>query len=320
MSVSAPPLPTRAPTPPRAGDRDPEAPPVLELLLASRPERERRTIALSLGGALALHLLLVLLIIVTGPLGGRWSPGLPTTGNPEEQTITLLLPGTDVGGSGRAAAPASRERGAETPLLAPSHIPTTIPRVPAPGAAVPGAPGAPGAGQPGAAGEGAGAPGAGGAAYGNSAARFRPQSWDRRLYEPPDRLLPTQSDADRVAARVQGKLDAINDSAAAAADAARRATDWTIKGKDGKEWGISPGKLHLGNLTLPLPLGFSAPPGRRDEFEKNQANWDELQRSASQAEIRHTFDERVKAIRERKEKEREEQKKKKDATTTTKAN
>lgn len=313
MSVTAPPPPTRVP-PPLAGEV-PDAPPVLELLLASRPEHERRTVAFALGLALALHLLLLLLIVVTGPLGGRWSPGLPTTGNPEDRTITLLLPGTDVGGSGRVQAPAPPERGAEAPLVAPRHIPTTIPRVPAAGPGEPGAAGAPGAGQ-GAAGQGAGAEGLGGAAYGNSAARWRPRTWDRRLYEPPDALLPTQSDAERVAARVQGKLDAVNDSAAAAADAARRGTDWTVKGKDGKEWGVSPGKLHLGSITLPLPLGFQTPPGRRDQAEKEQSNWDDIQRSASQAEIRHTFDERVKAIRQRKEQERQDQKKK-DATTTT---
>lgn len=315
MSVSAPPPPTRVPTPPLAGEREPEAPPAFELLLLSRPERERRTNVLAVGGALALHLLLLLVFLIAGPIGGNWSPGIPTYGNPQDRVITLLLPGTDVGGAGHAVAPAPTPERGEAPLVTPRRIPTTIPGVPAPGPAAPGA-GQPGAGQPGA-GQGAGPEGEGGAAYGNSAARFRPKSWDRRLYEPPDRLLPTESDADRVAARVQGKLDAVNDSAAAAADAARKGTDWTIKDKNGKEWGVSPGKLHLGGLTLPLPLGFSTPPGRRDDAEREQANWDEIQRSANQAEIRHTFDERVKAIRERKAKEREDQKKKDGSTTTT---
>ncbi len=316
MSVSAPPPPTRELTPPPAGARDPETPPAFELLLLSRPERERRTSALALAGAILVHIIILLLLLVTGPLGGRWSPGIPTFGNPQDQVVTLLLPGTDVGGTGHVVAPAPPEHGAETPLVAPRHIPTTIPAVPAP-AAGQGAPGAPGAGQGGAEGAGTEGEGAGGAAYGNSAARFRPKAWDRRLWEPPDALLPTQSDADRVAARVQNKLDAVNDSAAAVADAARKGTDWTIKDKNGKEWGVSPGKLHLGGLTLPLPLGFQTPAGRRDQAEREQANWDEIQRSASQAEIRHTFDERVKAIRERKAKEREEQKKKDQTTTTT---
>ncbi len=314
MSVSAPPPPTRVPTPPPTGVRDPEAPPVFELLLLSQPERERRTNALAIAGAILGHALLLLFLLVSGPLGGSWSPGIPTYGNPQERIITLLFPGTDVGGTGHAVAPAP-EHGAEAPLVTPRHIPTTIPAVPAPGAGQPGAPGAPGAGEGGAA-QGAAGEGAGGAAYGNSAARFRPKAWDRRLWEPPDRLAPTQTDADRVAARVQNRIDAVNDSAAAVADAARKATDWTVKGKDGKEWGISPGKLHLGNLTLPLPLGFQASPYNRAQNEREQANWDDIQRSANQAEIRHTFDERVKAIRERKAKEREEQKKTTTTTTT----
>jgi len=317
MSVAAPSPPTRVPTPPPPDAREPDLPHVLELLVASRPEREGRVLASSVVTALVIHILLLLVLLVSGPLGGHWTPVLPMEGSPEAPSVMLILPGTNVGGAGRATPPPAVERATEAPLIAPRRIPTSIPAVPAPGAGNPGTPGPGGQGQ-GASGAGTGAGGAGGgAAYGNSAARFRPKSWDRRLWEEPDRLLPAQSDADRVATRVQDKLDAVNDSAAAVADAARRATDWTIKDKNGKSWGVSPGKLHLGDLTLPLPLGFEAPNGRRDEFEKDQANWDDLQRSASQAEIRHTFDERVKAIRKRKEQERKDQQKNPPATTTT---
>ncbi|HEX9105967.1 MAG TPA: hypothetical protein VF832_02035, partial [Longimicrobiales bacterium] len=62
MSVTAPPPPTRVPTPP-SDVREPELPPVLELLIASRPEREGRIVASSVLIALGVHLLLLLLLL-----------------------------------------------------------------------------------------------------------------------------------------------------------------------------------------------------------------------------------------------------------------
>ena len=53
--------------------------------------------------------------------------------------------------------------------------------------------------------------------------------------------------------RFLARLEVLNDSAAAAAEAAAEATDWTYTDEEGRRWGISPGKLHLGDLTLPLP-------------------------------------------------------------------
>jgi hypothetical protein len=316
MSVAAPLIPTREPTTPLPGAPVPELPPVLELLIASRPERERRSIALAVGGAVLVHLLLLLILLFFGPLGGHWRPSLPVAGNPEERTVTLLLPGTDLRGRGAGIAPAPAVHGAEPRLVAPSHIPSAIPPLPAPGAA-------PGAGaQPGAGAGSEGTPGAGAGGNMSAAERLRPHSWDRRLWESPEQLLETETDNDRVARRVQGKIDAINDSAAAVADAARKAKDWTIKDKNGNAWGIGPdGKLKLGGLSIPLlsamQYQFQTPPGRRDDAERNQANWEEIQRSASQAEIHHTFDDRVKAIRQRKEKEHEEQKKDQASTSSS---
>ncbi len=317
MPITAPltPPPVSAAPPPGAGA--PESP-VLELLLiASRPDRERRHVALAVAGALALHLLLLLVLLVAGPLGGNWLPGLPVASNPDQPTITLLWPGLDVSGAGRAQAPAPAPAAAgEGRLVTPREVPTRIPSIPRPGAGAGGAqPEGAGAGG---AGQGAGAGGGGGGPM-SAAERLRPHSWDRRLWEPPDALLPSQSDNQRVAARVQGELDLMNDSASAAAAAARTGRDWSWRDKNGKLWGVTPdGKVHVAGITVPLPLLFSPGPGRRDEYEKNAANWDEIQRSASQAEIHHTFDERVKAIRERKDKERQEEKKKKADDTTSK--
>ncbi|MGH7463344.1 MAG: hypothetical protein ACREMA_20235, partial [Longimicrobiales bacterium] len=71
-------------------------------------------------------------------------------------------------------------------------------------------------------------------------------------------------------------------------------------------WGVSPGKLHLGGITLPLPLAFNTPPGRRDEVNSQLRNWSEIQAQATRGEIKESFEDRVKEIRKRKDRERAE--------------
>src|SRR5512140_556507 len=92
MSVTAPSPPEREVLTTPDGERTPELPPVLELLIASRPERERRAVALAIAGAVALHLLIVLLFLVLGPVGGRWQGILPEASSGEDRPIALLLP------------------------------------------------------------------------------------------------------------------------------------------------------------------------------------------------------------------------------------
>ncbi len=130
-----------------------------------------------------------------------------------------------------------------------------------------------------------------------------PNDMDPRLYVDPDALAPAPSDLDRVQSRIAGRLKQYNDSVAAAAEAAERALDWTIHGKDGSRWGIAPDGIHLGKVTLPAPsLGGNA------EGRARAREWSDIQDQASRAEVRDRFKDRVKAIRERKEKERAEKK------------
>ncbi|MBI4544542.1 MAG: hypothetical protein HY703_05045, partial [Gemmatimonadetes bacterium] len=141
------------------------------------------------------------------------------------------------------------------------------------------------------------------------AERLRPRVHDRRLWVLPHELEPpAKTDEELMRERVYGRIDELNDSLRAELEAQRRGTDWTIKGKDGKRWGISPEGIHLGGITLPAP-SFGAPPGRRDEINDRLREWGEIQQQSDQARIRDRFDERVKAIRERKDREREEKKK-----------
>lgn len=105
--------------------------------------------------------------------------------------------------------------------------------------------------------------------------------------------------------RIAERIGAMNDSAAAEADAARRAVDWTKKDGKGGRWGISPDGIHLGGITLPPGL-FTPPPGRRAELDGRRRDWGEIQTQGGIQEGKESFEDRVRAIRERKEKERAE--------------
>jgi hypothetical protein len=116
----------------------------------------------------------------------------------------------------------------------------------------------------------------------------------------PQAPLPAEevSPEDRVRARVATELQQYNDSVAAEAAARARALDWTVKDGNGNRWGISEGVLHLGSLRIPVevPLG--------DELKARERTWTEIQLQAGSVETRSAFDERVRAIRERKDRER----------------
>ncbi|HLU26064.1 MAG TPA: hypothetical protein VKZ58_10215 [Longimicrobiales bacterium] len=138
--------------------------------------------------------------------------------------------------------------------------------------------------------------------------RIRTPLRDERLWAmPSDRPPPLKSEEELMLERVYGKLGQLNDSLMAEAEARRRATDWTIKGEDGKRWGISPAGLHLGGITVPLPaLGL---PSSREDARNRLREWGEIQDQADRARVRDRFDERAKAIRERRDREREAQRK-----------
>lgn len=269
-------------------------------LLASQPARTRSPAAIAT--AVVLHaVLLVLLIAVTRPF-------VPTLANkffeqitivvPEEAVPTItLLPTTPVPAQRTTAPdrlrpdnrPLERDRNPEL-ILGPM-----TPGIPAP------APG-PETVEPSDDGRASG---------GSLADRLRPSTVDPRLSGAPTYALPGDaSPAAGVRARVAQSIAAYNDSVALDTEARRRALDWTIKTKDGKQWGIGPdGKIHLGDITLPPLVAFTPPAGRRDEINARNRDYAEIERQANSEIGRQSFNQRVKAIRARRDKEREEKKK-----------
>jgi hypothetical protein len=130
------------------------------------------------------------------------------------------------------------------------------------------------------------------------AERLQPELVDPRLWEraeaPPP---PEKTDFEIARDRVYARIDALNDSLAAEGEATRRATDWTYTDKDGKKWGISPGKVHLGGISLPLPIGFSPPPDKAKEERDRAAKAGEIGRQADRARVRGTFEDQARATR-----------------------
>ena len=138
----------------------------------------------------------------------------------------------------------------------------------------------------------------------SNAELFRPGRGDLRLWAPPDPELNQTAVEDLMRLRLLWELEDLSDSAAVAEELARRALDWTYTDSEGKRWGVSPGKLHLGDVTLPLPFGFGAPPAVREQNQDRVWQWEDIQRGMNNAAVRESWKERNEAIRRRKEAER----------------
>ena len=150
-----------------------------------------------------------------------------------------------------------------------------------------------------------------------AAERLRPRVGDWRLWVVSPIARRARTPAEETAgvnARLHAILEAYDDSMIAALERQAEAMDWTV-GEEGNKWGVSPGKIHLGPITLPLPFSFDAfAPTARDQADQ-AAEWGAIRRQAGEGAIDESFDERVKAIRERKEQERADEKAKADSTS-----
>jgi hypothetical protein len=137
------------------------------------------------------------------------------------------------------------------------------------------------------------------------AERMQPGLGDPRLWErpgaPPE---PEKSDFERARERVYARIDALNDSLAAEGAAADRATDWTFTDKDGKKWGVSPGGIHLGGVTLPIPIRAPGPPDKAKEERDRARKGAEIDWHGDRARVRGSIQDQIKATREEKDRAR----------------
>jgi len=137
-----------------------------------------------------------------------------------------------------------------------------------------------------------------------AAERLRPRLTDARIWAPLDRTLGELTPARREQLLASGRLQEWYDSVLVAEDQLRRLTDWTFTDGDGKRWGVSDGRMYLGDFSLPLPFDFGVAPGNREEVNQRMYQFEEITRQGRQMEIRDTWRQRSEAIRARRDRER----------------
>ncbi len=165
-------------------------------------------------------------------------------------------------------------------------------------------PGSGGAGKGGAgAGPGAGV-GEGQGGLPSAAERLRPHPESKRLWAPASPALTRLTKEERMQLALSGRLKEWQDSVQRADSISASATDWTFTDKEGRRWGVTPGELHLGKITIPLPFSFGVTPGNRSAAELRTWEWNAIQQLNTQEGIRQDWKERAKAIRERMDKQR----------------
>lgn len=137
--------------------------------------------------------------------------------------------------------------------------------------------------------------------YPSPGERLRIGEGDPRLWQPldPELLAPTPHEL--LELRLAAAIEAANDSAFAEAERLAQSLDWTHTDDQGRRWGVSPGKIHLGDTEIPLPFGFGPPP----DYNGDQADWAfrmaDIDRAAGSLAVRMSWKERMEVMRRRRE-------------------
>ena len=106
--------------------------------------------------------------------------------------------------------------------------------------------------------------------------------------------------------QLAGRLEEWADSVAIAVAAEYALTDWTRTDDQGRRWGISPGQLHLGSLTLPLPFYFSGNSIQREQAARRAWETQDILNGTNAQAVRASWRERAEAIRRRQNRDRDE--------------
>ena len=137
-----------------------------------------------------------------------------------------------------------------------------------------------------------------------AAERLRPFMNNPEIWRPIDPDLLDLTLEERARFEMAAVLELWIDSITTAEAARVAAMDWTYTDADGGRWGFSPGKIHLGDITLPLPFNFGPNPSRINELREREWEWMELQRGAVAAAVEQSWKDRRRAIRARMDAER----------------
>lgn len=137
------------------------------------------------------------------------------------------------------------------------------------------------------------------------AERMAPRLTEPRLWGPLEPGTTDLTDEERAQRLLAGMIQTWNDSVAVAAALTERMRDWTFTDDSGNRWGLADGRLYLGDFSVPIPLSLQAPAFQRDRIREWQTMLQDIQQGAITAQIRETWADRARVIRERLEAERE---------------
>ncbi len=135
---------------------------------------------------------------------------------------------------------------------------------------------------------------------------LRVRSSDTRLWR---EALPEAfelTDAEFMQLQLAGRLEEWSDSVALALAAENALTDWTTTDDQGRRWGVSPGQIHLGGITLPLPFYFGGNSIQRELASRRAWEDQDILNGTNSQALRSSWRERAEAIRRRQNRNREE--------------
>ena len=134
---------------------------------------------------------------------------------------------------------------------------------------------------------------------------LRVRSVDPRLWRAASPEAHELTDEELMVLELSGRLEAWNDSIRVLVEGENALTDWTRTDENGDRWGFSPGKLHLGKLTLPLPFGFGPNPWQTERAARRAFEDADIRNGAAASLMAEHWKTRIEAIRLRRDRERE---------------
>lgn len=134
---------------------------------------------------------------------------------------------------------------------------------------------------------------------------LRPHAEDSIILREVNTALTELTDEEQAQLRMNWMVNEWNQLEDAERRRAEEALDWTYTDDEGKRWGVSPGKLHLGALTLPLPALGQAE-GVDPAADRMRRDLAEIDDQAARGLVWQNWQRRAAEIRKRKDRERAE--------------
>jgi len=135
---------------------------------------------------------------------------------------------------------------------------------------------------------------------------LRVRSADARLWRQAMPEAFELTEVERMELALAGRLEEWADSVAEAVAAEYALTDWTRTDDQGRRWGFSPGQIHLGDITLPMPFSFGGTAMQREQLARRAWEDQDILDGASGQALRSNWRERAEAIRRRRDRDRDE--------------